>query len=193
MPLLMLALLGDAGEMGDSVSTGLMAEDMDTGLTGERVTISGDAARAVASERGGAVGEPGEPRLASGDGLRDAPERDGNDVTRARSAGDRDADDERAMPAAEAATGASISSTLIGSPAVKASTASSRTAGTVCSRLDPCGWWKMRDDLWLSVGPDGLSDSDATAGSSISRSKMAEPDEWMLLGDDGREERCPWP
>jgi hypothetical protein len=171
---------------------GDMADTIDRGEMGERVSRSGEA-RAVARERCGAVGDPGAPpgpRIASGEGLRDSPEVDVIEVTRARSPGENEADGERAIPAL-AATGASISRMLRVSPAVRASTASSRTAGTVCSRLEPWGWWKIRDDLWVSVGPDGFSVSDATAGISMSRSKMADPDEWMLAGDDGRE-RCPW-
>jgi hypothetical protein len=39
------------------------------------------------------------------------------------------------------------------------------------------------------VGWFGLIDNDATAGSSISRSKIAEEDEWMEAGEEGRE-RC---
>lgn len=89
----------------------------------------------------------------------------------------------------DAELGASISRPSMACGAVRASTASSRTAGTVCSRFDPWGW-KMRLDLWLSVGFEVLRVKLATAGSSISRSKMALPDEWMLLGDDGRDDRC---
>jgi hypothetical protein len=140
------------------------------------------ARAAATSERGGACGECG---FESGEGERLA--LNGMEATRERSAGERDADPDRAAPVVEA--GASISRPLMlsGPEAVRASTASSSTAGTVCSSVEPCGWWNTRLPLWLSVLRL------CAAGISISRSKMALPLEWMLLGEEGRE-RCtgPW-
>jgi hypothetical protein len=195
--------IGERGERGDSASTGDMADAMEMGDTG-LVWLS--LARAVASEMGCDARNAVEPvlvpvpvpvaapvRKVSGEGLRDRPDAEaGKEVTRARSAGEKDAEGERAIAAVLAPAGASISSASIGSSAVSASTASSRTAGTVCSRLDPCGW-KMRDDLCDKLGAAVLRLRDATAGISISRSKIADPDEWMLpAGEAGRDERCGW-
>lgn len=72
-----------------------------------------------------------------------------------------------------------------------ASTASSNTAGTVWSKCDPCACDNL-DALCESVcevDVFGLIDSDATAGSSISRSNIADVDEWIDEGEDGRD-RC---
>jgi hypothetical protein len=97
-----------------------------------------------------------------------------------------------------AAAGASISKSasplLLAPVPARASTASSRTAGTVWSSADPCERCERRLDLCERVctgGGWGLRDRDGTAGSSMSRSKMAELDEWIDEGDEGRERWWP--
>lgn len=61
-----------------------------------------------------------------------------------------------------------------------ASTASSSTAGTLLSSAVPCGGCDNREGLWLSVK---LGNGRA----SMSRSKMADDDEWIELGEPGRD------
>jgi hypothetical protein len=109
-------------------------------------------------------------------------------------------------PTPPAGAGDSISSPsrsllLPSCPIPNASTASSSTAGTVWSSAEPCARFKREgrceSDLSLPepgcecdpIPELGPSERACTAGTSISRSKMAEVDECMDAGEPGRE-RC---
>lgn len=67
--------------------------------------------------------------------------------------------------------------------AVRTTTAESRTEGTECSI---CSVIRPRGMRWGSVGVE--RDAQAGAMGSMSRSKMAEEEEWTEVGEEGIEE-----